>query len=36
MSSKIDDLESILKEKDQKIEEIEKLYHLTSYELRLL
>lgn len=36
MSSKIDDLESVLKEKDQKIEEIEKLYHLTSYELRLL
>ncbi|CAK87544.1 unnamed protein product (macronuclear) [Paramecium tetraurelia] len=36
MSSKIEDLESILKEKDQKIEDLERLYHLTNYELRIL
>lgn len=36
MSNKIEDLESILREKDQKMEEFEKLYHLTSYELRTL
>lgn len=36
MSSKIEDLEMILKEKDQKIEDLERLYHLTNYELRIL
>ena len=36
MSSKIEDLEVILKEKDSKIEDLERLYHLTSYELRIL
>lgn len=36
MSSKIEDLEIILKEKDQKIEDLERLYHLTNYELRIL
>ncbi|CAD8186869.1 unnamed protein product [Paramecium octaurelia] len=36
MSSKIEDLESILKEKDQKIEDLDRLYHLTNYELRIL
>ncbi|KAM3133081.1 hypothetical protein pb186bvf_014798 [Paramecium bursaria] len=36
MSNKIDDMEQLLKDKDDKIDELEKQFHHLSYELRIL